>query len=206
MTLSKNFFENYRFNKVIQVLLLTDIVIGAASSSLAIILPFFVTSRVAHGNIEVLGIGFMAFYFAQAFGNVVSGRLMDRYKGLFDEYYAFFYSMIIRGIGILLFIWVTQISEFYVLQIISGLTSGIIGTAWRAIFIKYTDKSKEATEWGVDLALLNLSAGVFAYIGAVLAEKIDLSFPFILGSIVTFLGALLLIIIKPVINKSFKPQ
>lgn len=201
MLLLKKIFANYRFNKVVQVLLLTDIIIGAVTGALTIILPFFVIDRIEGGQITVIGFGFMLFFFAQAIGNTVSGSLMDKYKGLIDEYYAFFYSMIVRGFAILALIWITQVNEFYILQIIGGLTSGVVGTAWRAIFIKFTDKRKEATEWGIDLALLNVSSGVFAYGGAILAEKFDYSLPFIAASIITFLGGLILIAIMPAIRK-----
>lgn len=199
----KDILKNYKFNTVIKVLIFCDVIAWAIASLLPILFPIYVIRKIDDGTLITAGLGIMIFYIAQALMNLVSGYLMDKKRGLKDEYYSFFWAILFRAIGVLAFIWVSSNFEYYILQVLNGLAQGIASAAWRVVFSNFTDRRKQATEWSTDLALVNLAIGIFAFTGTYLADQIDLFLPFKLGAALLVLAAICTLIIRPHVKHRF---
>jgi len=75
---------------------------------------------------------------------------------------------------------------------------------WRAIFTKYIDKGKEASEWSLDNSMLGFGTGLAGIISGYMIMKFGFSFTFIIAGCLGLVGVLLLFGISDEVQVSVK--
>jgi len=191
---------SYNINIVIKILILSDFLIFAAYQLFTPIFAIFIAEKIG-GNLEVIGISMGIYLFSKAIFEMPVGIFIDKSKSEKDDLYASILGTMLVGLVYLSYIFITSINQLYILQGFLGLGSAIAYPGWYSIFTKHIDKGKEGFEWSLYDVLLGLGMAASAALGGFIASIYSFSTLFVLVAVITFLGALLLFLIR---NKIYK--
>jgi len=90
--------------------------------------------------------------------------------------------------------------QLYLVQFIFGFFTAFTFPAYMAIFTRHIDKNKEGTEWGIYFTLTDIAGAALAGIGGYIAVSVGFPALIITVVILSFIGSLLLWLIKPYIR------
>ncbi|OIO19643.1 MAG: hypothetical protein COY69_01365 [Candidatus Magasanikbacteria bacterium CG_4_10_14_0_8_um_filter_32_14] len=94
--------------------------------------------------------------------------------------------------------------QLYIVQFILGLFTAFTFPTYMAIFTRHIDKAKEGTEWGVYFTLTDLTSSAFTAVGGYIVAVQGFPTLIVTVAILSFIGALLLLPIKPYIKMSVR--
>jgi MFS family permease len=90
-----------------------------------------------------------------------------------------FWGLLIAGIGDLSYILVSNKWELWLVQIIIGLSVGILNPAWDAIYAEDDDGNTHAQKWSFWSGGVNFATGVAAIVGSVLIKYLGFKWLFV---------------------------
>lgn len=200
---SRNIFRSiasYNINIVIKILILSDFLIFAAYQLFTPIFAIFITDKIG-GNLEVVGISMGIYLFAKALFEMPVGIYIDKSKSEKDDLYASIFGTMLVGAVYLSYVFIDSVGQLYILQGFLGLGGAVAYPGWYSIFTKHIDKGKEGFEWSLYDVLLGIGMAASAALGGFIASIYSFNTLFILVAAITFIGSLLLFIIR---NKIYK--
>jgi MFS family permease len=200
---SRNIFRSiasYNINMVIKILVLSDFLIFAAYQLFTPIFAIFISEKIG-GNLEVIGISMGIYLFSKALFELPVGIFIDQSKSEKDDLYASIFGTMLVGMVYLAYVFIDSVGQLYILQALLGLGGAIAYPGWYSIFTKHIDKGKEGFEWSLYDVLLGIGMAAAATLGGFIASIYSFNTLFILVAVVTFVGALLLFLIR---NKIYK--
>ncbi|MBI2039395.1 MAG: MFS transporter [Candidatus Niyogibacteria bacterium] len=188
-------------NPVIRFLIISDTVFMGAAGLLGPIFALFITDFIQGGNEAVAGLAAGIYLFTKSTLQIPVAHFIDRVRGEKDDFWLLFVFTILIAFIPLLYLVIQTPIELYIVQFVLGLFTAFTFPTYMAIFTRHIDKEKEGTEWGVYFTLTDLMGAGFAAIGGYLA--VAEGFPAVILTVVSisFVGALLLLPIKPYILK-----
>jgi len=189
-------------NTKIKLLTILDIFSLYGMSLLAPIFAVFVIDKIDGGNLEVVGIALALNLLVANLFSLVMARYFDKTKGNIDEYKFLLFGYIALSFLPMLYIWVTTISQIYVIQILSGLMVAISYPAWRGLYARSVDKGKEAFQWSFNSAANGLVAASAAIVSGFVAEHLGFNYVFMLAPLIGIPGIIALLKIR----KYFLPK
>ncbi len=161
----------------------------------------FVEEAIVDANELTIGVSISIFLFSRSLLQVPIAILIDKIKGELDDYYYVVIFSVVVGILHFSFLWVTQVWQLYLLQLLLGTCTAITYPSYMALFTRHIDKGKEGTEWGVYYTFVDVSSAVLATLGGYIASNFNFDALIILVSILCISGGAMLIFIKPYIYK-----
>jgi len=193
-----------RINKVVKYLILSDIAFFTGWGLISPVFPIFVLDRIQGGTALVVGVATAIYWIVKALLEFPVGTLLDKYAGEKDDYFFlvsgfFIASLVPFGYLFAVFPW-----HIYLLQFFYGLGMAMAIAGWRAIFTKYIDKGKEASEWSLDNSMLGFGTGLAGIISGYMIMKFGFSFTFIIAGCLGLTGVLLLFGISDEVQVSVK--
>ena len=197
----KNYFLN-DINPVIRFLILSDTILVGSAGLLGPIFALFITDFIQGGNEEVAGIAAGIYLFSRSILQIPIAHLMDRIKGERDDFWFLVIFSALFSLVPLLYLVIDTPTELYIVQFILGFFTAFTYPAYMAIFTRHIDKNKEGTEWGVYFTLTDVTSAMLAVVGGYLAATAGFPILIITVVVLSVLGALLLVPIKPyILNK-----
>ena len=186
-------------NKVMRAYIYWDLVINSAWGLLAPVFAIFLLERIAIGNVaegaKIAGFATLFYWITKSILQIPIGRYLDKNHGEIDDFWFYVIGTVITGIVPLGFLFSSLTWHVYALQILHAVGMAMIVPSSYAIFIRHTDKGREAYESGLDSTLFGIGAGITGAIGGILAGYIGFNLIFVLTSVFSFIS---LIFIFPV--------
>ncbi|MEK7108266.1 MAG: MFS transporter [Patescibacteria group bacterium] len=184
-------------SSVIRFLTLSEIVWGGARGLLGPIFAIFIVDYIQGGNAAVIGTAAAIFLITKSVFQMPAATIIDRIRGEKDDFWIMFGASVLSALVPLLYLIINTPMELYLVEFVYGVLFAITVPSYMAIFTRHIDHQKEGTEWGVYFTLTDLSSALTAAIGGAIA--ITVGFPQLIVAVVvvSVIGALFLLPIRP---------
>lgn len=183
-------------NTKIKLLTLLDVFSLYGINLLSPIFSVFVIEKINGGNLKVVGIALAINLLVANLFSLVMAKYFDKMKGDADEYKYLLLGYTTISFLPVLYIWVNNVWQIYLIQFFSGLMVAISYPAWRGLFARSIDKGKEAFEWSFNSSANGLMAASAALVSGLIADKFGFNYVFIIAPIVGIPGIIALIKIR----------
>ena len=183
-------------NKVLKALTLSDLLFIGGWGLLSPIFALFLENDINGTTIAGVGIASAIFLVVKSILQIGVSKFTDKDTGNKREFWTMFIGSMITVIFPLLYLVATDISHIFIIQAFGGIGAALAYPGWMAIFSKFLDNQKEAYEWSIYDTLINLGSAATAAIGGFLAQSFGFNNLFIIISITSLVGTLLLLVIR----------
>jgi len=179
-------------NKILKILLLSDLLIIAGFGLIAPIFAIFLKDNIFGGSILAVGIASAIFLLTKGVAQLFVSKYTDQEKGNVRELYTLIIGSLIFTLVPIIYIFSTNIWHIYIAQIINGLGAALAYPGWMTLFTRFTDKNKEGYEWSVYDTAISFGTAATAAIGAYIAEMLGFNTLFVIVAIFSLIGTILL--------------
>ena len=189
-------------NPVVRFLIISDTVLVGAAGLLGPIFALFIGDFITGGNASVAGIAAGVYLFSRSVLQIPIAHFIDKIKGESDDFWVLFVFSFLFALVPLLYLVIDTPIELYIVQFMLGFFTAFTYPAFMAIFTRHIDKGKEGTEWGIYFTLTDVTSAALAIIGGYVASTSGFHTLIVLVVILSVLGSLLLLPIKPFLKLS----
>jgi len=184
-------------NKVIKILILSDVFLVAGLGFVVPIFAIFLTERIKGGNVEVAGFAAAIYWIVHSLVMIPFGKYLDKKQGEKDDLWFIIIGNLLAALAVFGYIFSYLPWHIYFLQFIYGLGMGMNIPGYTAIFTRHIDKGREAFDWSVRGALMGVGGGVAGGLGGIIAQNFGFNTLFISVGVFIIISALLpLLILK----------
>ena len=191
-----------RVNRVIKILVTSDLLILAAFGFMTPIFAVFITGQIEGGTIQVVGLAAAIYLIVKSSIQIPVGRRLDKVRGEKDDFYLLIFGSILVSLVPFGFIFSSLPWHIYLLEIILGIGDGLVIPSWGGFFTRHIDKGQEAFEWSLESTVVGFGVGITAAVGGYLANKFGFNLIFVIVGIMSLIGSLFLIFLY----KTLKPR
>lgn len=171
-----------------------DLTINSAWGLLSPVFAIFLLEKIAAGNVlegtKIVGFATLFYWVTKSVLQIPVGSYLDKNHGEIDDFWFFIIGTTMTAFVPLGFLFAHLAWHIYALQIFHAIGMSMVIPSSYAIFIRHTDKGKEAYESGLDSTFLGLGAGVAGAIGGIIAGYIGFASIFLLTSLFNFIAVL----------------
>ena len=134
-------------NRVIKVLIYSDILISGGFGLIAPIFAIFIMNNIYGATLEVIGVATAIYLITRSLTQLVVYEMIERIKGEKDDFYLEFIGTIMSSLIYLFFPLIVNVPQLYMAQVILGVSAAMTYPTWVAIFSRHTDNQggKEET-------------------------------------------------------------
>lgn len=187
-------------NKVIKAYIYWDLVINSAWGLLAPIFAIFLLENIVEGNVfeaaRVAGFGTFSYWFTKAVLQIPIANYLDKNHGEKDDFWFFVIGTLITGFVPFGFLLANDPWHIYTLNMFHAIGMSMIIPSSYAIFIRHTDKGKEAYESALDNTLFGIGIGVMGAVGGLLVAYVGFTPIFIVVGTLTLVSVFILFMVK----------
>ncbi|HBF67218.1 MAG TPA: hypothetical protein DDW36_02220 [Candidatus Magasanikbacteria bacterium] len=195
--------KNYKINIVVKLLVISDFIVWSSYQLMAPIFAVFITGDIQGASIETVGIASAIYLVFKSLIEIPLGIYIDRTASEKDDLFTAMLGTIITGFGYIAYTFVDQIWHLYVLQALLGFAAALAYPGWLSIFSRHLDKRSRALEWSIYDVSNGLGMAAAAALGGFMANKFGFDIVFFIVGIFTFVGALILLMLR---NKIYVPK
>jgi MFS family permease len=190
-------------NKVIKILILSDVALVAGFGFITPIFAIFLTDQIQGGNVEVVGYAAAIYWIINSLVLIPFGKYLDRNHGEKDDLWFVIIGNLLATLAVFGYIFSRLPWHIYLLQAIYAVGMGMNIPGYTAIFTRHIDKDREAFDWSVRGALIGMATGITGALGGIVAHKFGFNTLFIGVGIFILLSAFLpFLISKEMISKN----
>lgn len=183
-------------NKIIRILILSDILIISGFGLISPIFAVFITEQIQGGRLEVAGLASTVYLLTKSIFQLPLARLMDKIRGKRDEFSMMLLGSLIISLAPLFYFWIRNPLQLFLVQGFYGIGGALAYPAWLALFTSHVDKDNLAFDWGIYGTGVEVGGAIAAGVGGFLAGKFGFKPLFLIVSLVSFTGSLLLLTIS----------
>ena len=169
-----------------------DFVINSGWGLLGPVFAIFLLQNIAIGNIaegaKIAGFSTLFYLATKSVLQLPIGNYLDKNHGEIDDFWFYVIGTFITGLVPFGFLFSYLPWHIYALQVLHGLGMSMIIPSSYAIFIRHTDKGREAYESSLDSTLLGLGAGIAGAAGGIMAGYIGFKLIFVATGVLTFIS------------------
>ncbi len=173
-----------------QILLLSHSLFWLGANLLIPFASIFFVNELRGVTVTEVGIASLIYFLSFGLMDPVVGLVSDRIKGLKDEVMFVIFGYLARGILFILFASATQVWHLYMFQFFLGLFRAIAGPAEKVLYAKYLHGRISATLWGIDEAIVNISAALGAGLGGYFISLFGFRYMFAITGLITIFAGL----------------
>ncbi|MBD3208078.1 MAG: MFS transporter [Candidatus Nealsonbacteria bacterium] len=185
-----------RINKIIKILILSDLIFWSGWGLIAPILAIFITDRIQDGSTLAVGIASGVYWILNSLLRVPFGSFLDGRPGEEDDYVFLVLGLFISAVTPFLFLFARLSWHVYLIQALRAASMAMTLSGYAAIFTRHIDKEKEATEWGLDATFVGLGMGVAGVVGGWAVQRFGFDSVLIAVGTLELLGASVLLFLK----------
>lgn len=193
-------------NRVIKAYIYWDLVINSAWGLLGPVFAIFILQTITIGDMasgaKIVGFASLFYWITKSILQIPIGRYLDKNHGEIDDFWFYIIGALITGLVPFGFLVSSLSWHIYALQVFHAIGMSMVIPSSYAIFIRHTDKGREAYESGLDSTLLGVGAGITGAVGGVMVAYIGFQIIFVLVGVFTLLSVLFIIPIR----KSMLPR
>jgi len=197
--------KTFPFNKVIKILILTDVTLLTGFGFILPLFAIFITEHIQGGDMRVAGFAASIYWITLSLVLIPFGKYLDRNHGEKDDLCFIIIGTILGAVAVFGFIFSSLPWHIYLLQGIYAIGMGMNIPGYTAIFTRHIDKGKEALSWSTRVALVGVGAGIAGALGGTIAHYFG--FKILFSGVVILLlisAALPLLILKELIPEKKK--
>ncbi len=187
-------------NKVIRVLISSDIVMSAGWGFLGPVFAIFIVQNVVVGSIaqaaEVAGFASLTYWVLKSFLQIPIGKYLDKNHGEQDDFWFMFIGTFLSAFVPLIYMMASKPLHIYAAQCVQAVAMAMVIPSWSAIFTRHIDHGAEAYEWGLRSTGLGFGSGIAGAAGGIMVAFFGFKIIFVLVSIFTIISAVLLLLIR----------
>ncbi|MBU4246124.1 MAG: MFS transporter [Nanoarchaeota archaeon] len=167
----------------VQLLILAEVIFLFGSGLYGPIYAIFVQK--IGGDILDAGAAYALFLISMATLEYPVGKLMDKY----GKKYFLFSGYLLATVVIFGYMFVENVMQLFILQILMGIAFAIGDPSWDAWFSDIIPKKKSGFDWAVFHMVAGYSAGFSALIGGAVAKYLGFSTLFFIGGMIAIFSA-----------------
>jgi len=181
---------------VVKIMIVSDFVIISAANLFSPIFALYVTDSIGLATIATVGIAMSIRSVFEAVFEIPLARLMDRTKTEKDDFYITVVGNTLAALVYLGLAFTTAIWQLYILQALLGIASAMVFPGWCKVFTRHADKDKAGVEWSVYDIIIGVGRALAASAGAMIAVSLGFRLLFVVVSLLTVFGTLLLLMVR----------
>jgi MFS family permease len=178
-----------KINKVIRVLILSDVLLVTGLGFITPIFAIFLTNKIKGGNVEIAGFAASFYWITLSLVLIPFGKYLDKNHGEKDDLYFIIIGNLLAALAVFGYLFSYLPWHIYLLQTIYALGMGMNIPGYTAIFTRHIDKGKEALSWSTRAAFVGVGAGIAGALGGVIAHRFGFNALFIGVGIFILLSA-----------------
>ena len=191
-------------NKVIEVLILSDMALLAGMGFLTPIFAIFLTQNIHGATIQTAGLAAGIYWVVNSLAMIPIGKYLDKREGERDDLLAVILGNILTALAALGYIFSREPWHIYLLQALYGFGMALNIPAYTAIFSRHLNKGKEAYSWGFWGAATGIVIGIAEGVGGIIAQRFGFNILFIAAAVIVLASAALLFLIYKEMKKKDK--
>lgn len=193
-------------NKVIKVLISSDVLLLTGFGFISPIFAIFIAQRIALGDtveaVKVAGFVMAIYWGVKSILQIPIGKYLDKNHGEKDDLYFVMIGNSLAALAAFGYIFSSLAWHIYLLQGIYSLGMAMNIPGWTAIFTRHIDKGQVAFEWATRSTFIGIGAGAAGALGGIIASSFGFNILFVGVGIFALLSALLpLLILKTITPK-----
>lgn len=195
-------------NKVIRILISTDILLQGGWGLIGPIFAIFLTRQVQGGSLEMVGFIAATYWITKSVVQPFIAHTLDVKGGEKDDFKLLILGMYLANLVPIGYFFSTQIWQIFLLEALRGLFMACVIPSWSGIFTRHIDKGWEAFSWSLESTGIGFAAGLAGAFGGILATTVGFKTVFILTSIFGLTASSLLFLIRPklFVKNHFTPR
>lgn len=179
-------------NKVMRAYVYWDFMINSGWGLLGPVFAIFLLQNIALANVaegaKIAGFATLFYWATKSVLQLPIGNYLDKNHGEIDDFWFFAIGTIMTGIVPFGYLFSYLPWHIYALEVFHAMGMSMVIPSSYAIFIRHTDKGREAYESGLDSTLLGIGAGIAGAVGGILAGYIGFKLIFMLTGLLTFIS------------------
>ncbi len=183
-------------NKVMRAYIYWDFVISSAWGLLSPVFAIFILQNIATGNVvegaKIIGFAALFYWVTKSILQIPIGNYLDKNHGEIDDFWFYAAGTIMTAFVPLGFLFASLPWHVYALQVFHAVGMSMVIPSSSAIFIRHTDKGKEAYESSLDSTLLGIGVGITGALGGIMVGYTGFTSLFLLTSLLNFVAVLFL--------------
>ena len=183
-------------NKVIKILILSDVFLMAGLGFITPIFAIFLTQNIKGGDIKVVGFAAAIYWIIVSLVVIPIGKYLDKNHGEKDDLWSIIIGNFLAALAVFGYLFSRLPWHIYILQGIYALGIGMNIPGYTAIFTRHVDKGREAFSWSVRASLVSIGSGVAGALGGIVAQNFGFNILFIGVGIFILLSSFLLFLIS----------
>ena len=195
-------------NKVIRILISSDIMLQSGWGLIGPIFAIFLTRQIQGGRLEMVGFIAAAYWITKSIVQPFIAHKLDVKGGERDDFKLLVLGMFLANLVPIGYFFSTQIWHIFVLECFRGLAMACVIPSWAGIFTRHIDRGREAFSWSLESTGVGFAAGIAGAFGGLMAAAVGFKIVFILTSIFGLTASSLLFLIRPRLfaRDRFKPR
>ena len=182
--------EFLSLNRILEVLIFSDLVINSAYGLIAPILAVFLTDSISGGSLIVVGISDAIYLGVKSILQVPIGLKIDKTEGQKIDFWYLFLGNLLTSIGVFLYLFATLPWHVYLISLIFGIGGAMAYPAWTGLFTRNVVRDRESFAWSLSSTTMELGQAAAALIGGVVAQLLGFDILFVVVGALSILGTL----------------
>ena len=185
-------FYGLKVNKVIEYMILSDIMMLSGWGLITPIIAVFFTDQVVGGSVALAGLASGAYFGVKSILQIPIARYIDARRGEWDDWWIMIIGSVFITISAFLYVFVKLPWHVIAVQIIYGVGGGLSYPAWQAIYTRHIDKREEGFEWSLYYTATDIGSAVTSGLGGFIAATFGYKYLFMVVGIMSLLGTMFL--------------
>ena len=196
-------------NKVIKVMIASDVALLTGFGLITPIFAIFIAQRITAGNTleaaEIAGFTMGIYWGVKSIFQIPFGQYLDKVKGEKDDLWFVVTGDLLAALAVFGYIFSYLPWHIYLCQGVYSMGMAMNIPGWCAIFTRHIDKGKEAFEWSTRSTVIGIGAATSGTLGGVFAARFGFDILFIGVAIFVLASALLPFLIYKDIEPKTRP-
>jgi MFS family permease len=180
----------FKINKIIKILVFSDILILSGFGLFAPIFAVFLTDKIVGASLVVVGIADFIYLITKSLVQIPVGILIDKTKGEKIDFWFTFGGSLLATLSVLLYINAIFPWHIYIAQVLYGLGIGVAYPGWMGLFTRNMEGGRESFVWSLHSTLVEFSSALAAAAGGLIAERFGFNILFISVFVICLIGTL----------------
>lgn len=184
-----------RINKVIKILISSDIFLVSAGGFITPVFAVFLTEHIQGSNIKIVGYAAAIYLITKSLLQIPISRYLDKHKGEKDDLCAVIIGNFLMSAVFFSYTFASLPWHIYVLEILYAIGAAMNLPGYNAIFSRHLDHGNEAINWGLHSSLVDLGTGVAGALGGFIVFHLGFNYVFIAGGFFCCISAILPLVV-----------
>ncbi len=184
---------NIKVGRLVKYFILSDLALLAGWGLIEPVFSVFIIQKIIGATLVTVGISAAIYWILRSVLQLPLANYLDRIPGEKDDFHALILGLLIASFSAILFSFVTEAWQLYLVQALHALGFALYAASWPAIFSRHLDKDRVSFDWALDNTAVAISSGISGFFGGVVANWLGFNTVFILAGLLSALAAGILI-------------